>query len=69
MKETNIYAFEKGIFGCDEKREYRMETAYAVRRSNRSKRLLPADNRAEKEKKCKSHSNQHDDILPKGSRF
>jgi hypothetical protein len=38
MKETTIFAFEKGIFGCDEKREYRMETAYAVRRSNRSKR-------------------------------
>jgi hypothetical protein len=31
MKETNIYAFEKGIFGCDEKRECRMETARTVR--------------------------------------
>jgi hypothetical protein len=46
MKETNIFAFEKGIFGCDEKREFRMETAHAVRvpwqliRSNKSKRLL-----------------------------
>jgi flagellar assembly factor FliW len=30
MKETNIFAFEKGIFGCDKKREYRVETAHAV---------------------------------------
>ena len=60
---------EKGIFGCDEKRECRMETAHAVRRSNKSKRLLPADNIAEEEKISKSESNQHDDILSKGSRF
>jgi hypothetical protein len=31
MKETNIFAFEKEIFGCDEKRECRMEIAHAVR--------------------------------------
>jgi flagellar assembly factor FliW len=31
MKETNIYEFEKGIFGCDETRECRMETARTVR--------------------------------------
>jgi hypothetical protein len=48
MKETKIFTFEKEIFGCDEKRECRLETAHAVRRSN--KRLLPADNIAEEEK-------------------
>jgi len=69
MKETKILALEKGICGCDEKRDYIMETAHAERQSNRSKMLLPADNIAEEEKNCKSDSNQHDDSLPKGRRF
>jgi len=29
-RDKNI-AFEKEIYGCDEKREYRMETAHAAR--------------------------------------
>ena len=69
MKETKIFAFEKGICGCDEKRDYRMETAHAGKQSNKSKMLLPADKIAEKVKNCKSDSNQHDDSLPKGRRF
>jgi hypothetical protein len=65
IKETKIFAFAKGIFRCDEKKEYRMETAHAVRRSDKSNMQLPADNRGEEEKNCKSHSSQHDDILPR----
>jgi len=47
MEQTKIFAFEKGICGCDEKRGYIMETAHAGRQWNKTKMLLPAENRAE----------------------
>ena len=68
-RDKKTLAFEKGICGCDEKRDSSMETAHAGRQSNKSEMLLPADNIAEEGKNCKSDSNQHDVNLPKGRRF